>query len=214
MSLESISYNLISFIDCDEEISYTDCFEISLLRFLQCVYNKKLDNELVVDVDRMKNFMLDTPECQQIIEFFTENQEIELLEKYYQNKKLKGYKLRTEWCKFLNKRSFFRYKIDNKYELCASLHNLFLFFNVFFPKLYLDQPTDKMKIARLAKKLAIDINLKTNLNQTTSQFYNTFDLEIKINDTSYNWHLYQYFKNDSDSCGKRITGHSEFTLLD
>lgn len=214
MTLESISYNLISFVDNNEEISYTDCFEVSLLRFLQCIFNNKLDNKLVVDVDRMKYFMLDTPECQQLIEFFKKNQEIELLEKYYQNKKSNGYKLRTEWCQFLNKRSFFRYKIDNKYELCASLHNLFLFFNVFFPKLYLDQPTDNMKIARLAKKLAIDINLQTKISHTKNQFYNTFDLEIKINDTSYNWHLYQYFKNDEDSCGKRITGHSEFTLLD
>lgn len=221
--IEPVSFNVIKFSDDNKTVSYTDCFEISLLRFLHCVFTTNdtnyttKSNKLVVNIERMKTFMLDTPECAQLIDFFLKNQTVELSEDYYQNEKSDGYKLRTDWCIFLNKRSFFRYKIDDKYEVCASLNNLFTFFNVFLPKIQLDQPTDKIKLSRLATKLSSDvlkvtISLKTKATDNKTEFYYTNDMMISINNTNYKWHLYQYFKNENDTFGDRITGHSELSL--
>jgi hypothetical protein len=227
--IEPVSFNFIKFSDDNKIISYTDCFEISLLRFLQCAFvsNETIDlndktetnslNKLVVNLDRMKSFTLGTPECTHLIDFFTKNQKIELDEEYYQNDESDGYKLRTDWCIFLNKRPFFKYKKDDKYELCASLHNLFTFFNVFLPKLNLEQPTDKMKLIRLATKLSTDdldisISLKSKITCENTEYYYTNDMNICINNINYNWHLYQYFENDNGIFGDRITGHSELSL--
>ena len=40
--IEPVQYNLISF----DDISYTDCFEISLLRFLHLVFSDKINEDL------------------------------------------------------------------------------------------------------------------------------------------------------------------------
>lgn len=221
--IEPVAFNFIKFMDNDKVVGYTDCFEVSLLRFLHCVFvstesdDNNEPNNLVMDLDRMRTYMLDTQECTQLIDFFTLNQKIEPSEEYYQNEESDGYKLRTDWCVFLNKRSFFRYKKDEKYELCASLNNLYTFFNVFLPKIHLDQPTDKMKLNRLASKLSsdelfLDISLKSKTTDTQTQFYYTNDMFINVNDTKYKWHLYQYFDNVDGSFGDRITGHSELSL--
>jgi hypothetical protein len=216
--IEPVSFNFIKFNDDNQTISYTDCFEISLLRFLHSVFVKNVNGHHTVDTDRLGDFMLDTSECKQLLDFFTSNNKIEPQEIFYQDEKSDGYKLRTDWCVFLNKRSFFRYKKENKYELCASLGNLFTFFRVFLPKLYLDQPTDLDKLTRLGYKLSnqtqnIEIKLKSNTEEDKFQFYYTNDMEITIGNTKYNWHLYQYFENLNGTFGERITGHSELSLL-
>ena len=218
--IEPVAFNFIKFSDDNKIVGYTDCFEVSLLRFLHSVFvSKNTDNtnKHVINLERMKTFMLDTQECAQLLDFFTKNRTIELAEEYYQKEDSDGYKLRTDWCVFLNRRSFFRYKKDDKYELCASLNNLYTFFNVFLPKIQLDQPTDKMKLIRLASKLSSDdlsltISLKTKTTDNLTQYYYTNDMNICINNTNYNWHLYQYFENDNSTFGDRITGHSELSL--
>ena len=103
------------------------------------------------------------------------------------------------------------------FRSCASLNNLYTFFNVFLPKIHLDQPKDKMKLCRLASKLSTDelsvsISLKTKTTYTQTQFYYTNDMFINVNNTKYKWHLYQYFDNVDGSFGERITGHSDLSL--
>ena len=216
--IEPVLYNLINFIDEDKIISYTDCFEISLLRFLHGVFVSNNSGKLVFDSERMKTFMLDTPECNQLIDFFSLHSKIEPGEEYYQDKKSDGYQLRTDWCVFLNKKSFFRYKKDNKYELCACLNNLYAFFKVFLPKIYLDQPLDKIKVRKLASKLSssdknIKMNITSKITKATSSYYYSNNIKICINNIWYNWNLYQYFENDNGTWGERITGHSELTFV-
>lgn len=97
------------------------------------------------------------------------------------------------------------------------MYNIFTFFNVFLPKFKLEQPTDKLKLARLATKLSTDelimtISLKTKTLDYQFQYYYTNDMFICINNINYNWHLYQYFENDNDTIGDRITGHSELSF--
>jgi hypothetical protein len=217
--IEPVTFSFINFMDNNKDIGYTDCFEISLLRFLHSVFvlNDTTNSNKLFNLERLKSFTLDTPECIQLIDFFTKNQKIEVSEKDYQGCNSEGYKLRTDWCIFLNQRSFLRYKIENKYELCASLYNLFTFFNVFLPKLQLDQPTDKMKLIRLATKLSTDdfdvsIELKTETTNNNTEYYYTDDMIICVNNINYIWHLYQYFENNNDTFGDRITGHSELSL--
>jgi len=219
--IEPVPHHYIKCNYENETIGYTDCFEISLLRWLHCIFgvDDPDSSDKLFNLEQLKYFTLDTPECTQLIEFFTKNQKIKLSSQYYHQDGSEGYKLRTDWCIFLNQRSFFRYKIQDKYKLCAGLNNLFTFFNVFLPKLRLDQPEDKMKMFNLAKKLStndlkIDINLITrNIKEYDNTYYYINDIYMRINNVKYNWHLYQYFKNDNDTFSDRITGHSELLLL-
>lgn len=210
--VDPVQYNQISFKDNKRRINYTDCFEISLLRFIQSVFIKKDNQSYKIDIDRMKYFMNENKFCKQIIKFFTNNPNIYLDQDHYEND---GYPIRTKWCLFLNKRAFFRYKIDDKFELCASLNNLFAFFKVFFPKIYLDQPSFQDKFLILGEalstpecKIEIDINSKSKSN--VNQFYFTDTMVISFNNIKlYNWVIYQYFENINGQVKGRITGHSD-----
>ena len=215
--VDPVQYNLISFKDNKNKISYTDCFEISLLRFLHAVFLKKDENSFKIDIDRMKCFMNINRFCKQIIQFFTNNPEIYLDKDYYEND---GYTIRTKWCIFLNNRPFFRYKLQNKFEVCASLDNLITFFQVFFPKIYLDQPSFQDKLLTLASTLStpdikIDISLKSDCQRKCNRFFFTDLMTVSFNTIKlYDWLIYQYFENVYGIVKNRITGHSDLHYFD
>ena len=210
--IDPVKYNLISFKDNKNKISYTDCFEISLLRFLHAVFIKKDNESFKIDINRMKCFMNNNKFCKQIIAFFTNNSEIHLDQNYYEKD---GYAIRTKWCIFLNNRPFFRYKLQDKFEVCASLDNLIIFFRVFFPKIYLDQPSIQDKLSILAEALStldskIKISLKSECQNSYNQSYFTDLMTISFNDFKlYDWLIYQYFENVNGVIKNRITGHSD-----
>lgn len=210
--VQPVEYAGIEFKDFKKKISYTDCFEISLLRFLHSVFITKKNDEYVMDITRMKTFMYQTKECKQIINFFKTNNKIKLESSYYENE---GYPIRALWCIFLNKRSFFRYKKEDKYEVCASLHNLFAFFKVFFPKITFDQPNDQDRLNSIFSslsnenaKFSCELVNKTNIKSSQIFYTNTFTISIN-NIELYEWLIYQYFENADGKFGSRITGHSD-----
>ncbi len=210
--VEPVQYNRIEFKDNKQKISYTDCFEISLLRFLHSIFLKKVDYCYKMDIQRMATYMYANKHCKQIIKFFLNNPDIHLDADYYENE---GYPLRTKWCIFLNKRPFFRYKLEDKFEVCASPENLFSFFRIFFPKIYLDQPTNQDKLHTLVSSLSTDdlkinVNLKSDCRIASGSYYFTDLMTFEINGVVlYDWLLYQYFEKIGNKVGKRITGHSD-----
>jgi hypothetical protein len=212
--VEPVEYAPIQFKDDNIIIEYTDCFEVSLLRFLHAVFITKKDNKYVMDIERMKEYMNDSND---LLDFFKVNNDIILSRKYYDNIKSDGYILRTLWCQFLNKNKFFKYKRYDMYEVCASLDNLFLFFKNYFPKVLLndnDMIENKMnyimkQLSTNKLKLSSTIESKTKINFDNIYYQNI--IYININDTPvYEWMIYQYFNNDNNKFGKRITGHSDF----
>ena len=60
-------------MDGEEKISYTDCFEISLYRFLHLVFTKegKIDNERLI-----KYMDVNSSHCQRLIAFFERYQKV------------------------------------------------------------------------------------------------------------------------------------------
>jgi len=66
---EPVSYESITYNENNETICYTDCFEISLLRFLHFVFGKNGH----MDLELLKRDMNDSEECKKLITFFTEN---------------------------------------------------------------------------------------------------------------------------------------------
>lgn len=188
--VESIPCDSITFMDDDTEVTYADCFEVSLLRYLHYILGDRV-NRLngIMNLETMSKFLDNTPECQELVEYFTRHNIIKRNRSYYET--IFGNQERSEWCQFLNKRSFFKYKKDGKYKLCACIENINSFFQVFLPKYHItnmDYPV-------------------TTFNESAGCTLRTDKIIIhKYNGYTYEWIITQYF----DKNNKRITGYSEF----
>lgn len=64
--------------------------------------------------------------CQKLVKYFEENNNFRLKSEYYETEY--GFKLRADWCQFLNKCSFLNIKNGGKYEIAATVPNLIVFF--------------------------------------------------------------------------------------
>ena len=138
-----VYYGRIYFEHPGEEgiVDYTDCWEISVYRFLHLIFAK----EGVIDFERLGHFM--EPEkfqCKLLISFFEKYPVVKTKEDYYQTQE--GLKERAEWAKMLNSCKCLYLKRKNKteivqigeggqYEVAATIENTFDFFANFFPKL-------------------------------------------------------------------------------
>ncbi len=202
--IEPVEYNLITFNDDDKKISYTDCFEVSLLRFLHILFVK----DSLIDLELMKQFMDDSLFCEQIINYFTKYKKVHYDALYYESND--GFVERTEWCILLNKNKFFMYKLYGLYELCATIDNLMLFFNIYFPKINIDYKENK-SINFINFNLKCNINHKTNYNES---IFTKSKIFININKQKYTWIITQFFENINNNKGKRITGHSQLCFFD
>ncbi len=157
-----LSYKLISFIDNDRNISYTDCFEISLYRILHLLFGR---NGIIINT-YLKRYMNDSKECKLLFNFFKKYNTYDYKTDEYMTGKSR-FEERVEWCKFLNKVKIFKYKMDNKYEVCASFTNMIKFFDFFFPCLKLDEIKQE--------------DDKINFIFDSLSFDRTYNLDIKEN---------------------------------
>ena len=64
---EPVEYDSIYFKDGEHNITYTDCFEISLYRFLHLVFTKGGQ----IDKERLVKYMdVESSQCQRLIAFY------------------------------------------------------------------------------------------------------------------------------------------------
>ena len=195
-------------VKIDENVIYTDCFEISLLRFLHVVFGKNGN----INIKRMKKLM--NNEKNQLYCYFQKNNIYYNDNKYYST--LEGFNERTNWCNFLNEIKIFNYKKEDRYEVCASLDNLFLFFNHFFHFNLDTNDSDQHNLNIIGKKLS-SINKQIRFDLSIFGEYNSEDFyintytKIYVNDDHlYDWEIYQYYNVNNYNITKRLTGHSDF----
>lgn len=230
---EPVSYESINYCENNQTICYTDCFEISLLRFLHFVFGKNGH----IDLELLKHDMNDSEECKKILAFFSENNSYNLEADYYVTEQ--GLNDRAKWCKFLNNSKLFNYKKENKYELCASLENLFTFFRNYFPKndfednikvvpISIDSIYSKklfeyyqFKLTRLLQNLSYNLPLSCALKYNikfqdySDKSYNPIfidiTIEILVHDYHiFDWQIYQFYNTLATEITDRITGHSDY----
>lgn len=74
---DPVFYDYIEFYDGDRFVKYTDCWEISVLRFLHLLFGEKG----AINFEKLKAFMDENnPHCQKLIHYFTENKTYEIKE--------------------------------------------------------------------------------------------------------------------------------------
>jgi hypothetical protein len=227
---EPVKYNSVEVIYDEDIVSYTDCFEISLLRFIHLIFgkNNKIDLELLqIDMDNSKY-------CSDLVDFFTLRNYFSNDEYYYFTEI--GLVERADWCKFLNDSKIFKYKQEDKYEVCATFENLFTFFKIYFPKnnfgseVTLDITVNNIesnklfkcyenKLNKLFKNMSynFDVSCKLNYlfnkskNNKTDIIYTEIIVQIYINDDYLlDWKIYQFHNLIDGKITERITGHSDY----
>ena len=206
--IEPVKYGPIKIIEKSEYgyvfISYTDCFEISLLRFLHVLFGKNGRIDLIklhkfAGINELYNYFLTNPN-------YSNNSD------YYETSE--GFKLRADWCSFLNNRNIFQYKKENKYEVCASFNNLINFVHHFLPNVQ-SPNTNTIHIENylnfLFRQINNNISLKyVSFQEITDDIYINTTISISINEKHiYDWEVYQYFNKDTFV---RRTGHSDFRM--
>jgi hypothetical protein len=186
-------------------IKYTDCFEISLLRFLHLIFG----NNGTVELNKVPNLQPND----ELDYYFYENKSFYYDINYYETNL--GFKERARWCDFLNERNIFKYKMENKYEVCASLENLFSFFSHFF-NITFENKNYQDNLNKLANILSTDnLQIRFKLfsfgNKTSDSFYMNSFIKIFVNDDNlYDWEITQYFNVENDCITERVTGHSDY----
>lgn len=227
---EPVKYNLVEVNYNNDIVSYTDCFEISLLRFIHLIFSKnnKIDLELLqIDMDNSKY-------CSDLVDFFTVSNYFSHDEYYYFTEI--GLNERANWCKFLNDSKLFKYKQEDGYEVCATFENLFTFFRIYFPKNNfdcentLDITIDNIesnelfkyyenKINKLFKNISynFDVSCKLNYsfnidkNDKKDEIYTEIIMQIYINNNYLlDWEIYQFHNLIDGKITERITGHSDY----
>jgi len=206
---QPVPYGPIRIIkDTEDEfkiIKYTDCFEISLLRFLHLIFG---NNGLMV-LNQIPNLIYNN----EIYDYFLTNKSFYYDTTYYET--TNGFKERAKWCDFLNERTIFKYKKQNNYEVCASLENLFsffsYFFNIFFENKSYQENLNKLSQVLSTKDKEIKFELYNFGNMSTDTFYMNSYIKIFVNnDNLYDWEIYQYFKVENNCITERETGHSDY----
>lgn len=205
---QPIPYGPIRVIKNSEDefdmIEYTDCFEISLLRFLHLVFSEN---------DRMNLNKIKNLKCEEQLNSYFSNKSIYRKSDYYET--IEGFNERTNWCNFLNNRDIFKYNIENKYEVCASLENLFNFFSHFF-NISFKNENYKNNLENLGKLLSTaSKEIRFELNNFGNNSHNSFYMNsyIKIfvnNDNLYDWVITQYFNFENNQITERVSGHSDY----
>lgn len=230
---EPVPYESITYVQNGETFCYTDCFEISLLRFLHYIFGKNGH----IDMELLKRDMNESNCCKSLITFFEVNNKYNLDAEYYVTEK--GLNDRAEWCRFLNNSKLFNYKKENRYEICASLENLFTFFRNYFPKndfeddikvvpLTIDSIYSKklfeyyqLKLNKLMNRLSYQQTLRCGLrynikfqdysDKSYNPIYIDITTEIFINEYHiFDWQIYQFYNTLSGEVTDRITGHSDY----
>lgn len=225
---EPVKYNSVDIIYDKDIISYTDCFEISLLRFLHLIFgeNNKINLEL------LQQDMDNSSYCTDLVNFFTLRNYFSNDEYYYFTEI--GLNERADWCKFLNDSKIFTYKKEDKYEVCATVENLFTFFRIYFPKNNFDcedtlditinniESTKlfeyyEHKLNRLFKNLSYYFDLSCTLEYTFKKskpdhsIYTKIIIQIHINSNNLlDWEIYQFHNLIDGKILERITGHSDY----
>ena len=221
---EPVTYGPVTINNDDTLITYTDCFEISLLRFLHLVFGENCH----INMDNLAKYMDDSDHCNQLFDFFKEHNTYYLTADYYDTKD--GFDERTRWCQLLNDSKLFNYKKYNKYEVCASYQNLFTFFINYFPKIkiskeqltidYNNITTEKLFqnyldimtqiIAHLQFAHNLDVSLKYTVKYEDNTIFMNIVKKIYVNKYPiYEWEIYQYYSIEDKIIGNRVTGHSD-----
>lgn len=223
-----VLYAPIEFLDNDDVIMYTDCFEISLLRFLHLVFG--VDGQ--INMNQLYKYMDDSIHSKSLYDFFDRNNSYANEPEFYISGE--GMELRTKWAVFLNNSKLFKYKKDNKYEVCASIENLLLFFDKYFPKMNVSNDSPKLTLQNIEEYVLVDyyhekikiimellsfnyeldsqINMSYRLSKEDKIYIDTV-MHIYINGFNFfDWQIYQFYEIKENKIGERITGHSDYKI--
>lgn len=180
----------------DTDFSYSDCFEISFLRFFQILLHK----DGLIDLKKLKNLIGETYLDNELYNFFLKNSII--------NNNFISSNLRINWCRFLNDRDFLIYKFDSKIKVQPIQQNIIYFFNHFFPLLRITKIKEIFKL--FSSDNIYNCKIFNNGWSTKEKIYDESLIKIFINGNNiYDWKFYQYYENLSNLKGKIITGHCE-----
>jgi len=108
-----LNTKIVNFTNDNEEYSYHDCVENSLLRLLQMMFS--MNDQ--IDIDLMRQYI----KIENIINFF-ENNNIIAPSIYYDLEV--GLQLRNSWAQLLGKINNIVYNRNNKYEMRACISNI------------------------------------------------------------------------------------------
>ena len=80
---------------------------------------------------------------------------------------------RAQWCVFLNESKIFKFKKQEKYEVCATFENLIAFIRTFFPKIAIPDKTSgkQAQIDALCKAFSFSFNLTANIREVIKPSY-------------------------------------------
>jgi hypothetical protein len=231
---EPVKYDLVHVNYGEDIVSYTDCFEISLLRFLHLIFGK--NNK--INLKLLQKHMNKSKYCKNLLNFFSIYNNFSEETSYYFTDK--GFEERAMWCKFLNDSKIFKYKKEDNYEVCATFENLFTFFKIYFPNNNFE--TDNIikitvgnikshelfkyyenKLNKLFQNLSYNFDLSCKLNFSFQKYkrtridykpiYTQIIMQIYI-DSNYvlDWEIYQFHNIINGKIKERITGHSDYRL--
>ena len=197
-------------------ISYTDCVEVSLLRFLQLVF---IDEKHPEQIDIAK--MASLRPIAEVVTFFTTYPKIESAEFY--DKTALGQEIRTQWSILLARKGLI-YNKPRDFEVRATIKNLFDAFQVIFPARIMSEvirlEADSSYFQDLWTRVCdyfthSEFDLKCTINQHENLdlgegLVNRITLmDITVNATPvYRWSLVEFLQD-----GTRISGHSELYSL-
>ncbi|MBU3733949.1 MAG: hypothetical protein FGM30_05555, partial [Candidatus Fonsibacter sp.] len=137
-------------------IEYKDCFEISLLRFINIIFGK--DNK--IDINKIRRLIGNGYETNEFYNFISKYNNFDIKSDQYTSTFFRD--IRTKWCNFLNNRDIFHYKFENKYKLTPSINNFFSFFSYFF-NLRFTEESDNKNLSNLMKFLSPNNHFKAKL---------------------------------------------------
>lgn len=116
------------FFDSNNDVEIDDCFELSLLRFIQLIFG----SNGVINLTNLGKFMdLTIKECEELYDFFLDNPGIFVDSNFYYSDA--GVNLRKKWLELLSGRNF-EYKKANSI-IQPSIKNFIKFLENFLPKL-------------------------------------------------------------------------------
>ena len=126
----------------------------------------------------------------------------------------------------LNEAKCFMFKKLGKYEVCASIENIFAFFTHFFPKVkFMDGADDLAKLNTIFGAISFGHQLTCTLRESydkekfDDQHYKNQEIDIFVNgEHVFVWQIYQYFQVNRDEAGSQVslsrrTGHSDYRFV-
>lgn len=221
-----------------KSITYTDCMEFSLLRFIHLLAYcpKQMENSQCSKYSRKIS-------SGRISQFVKKHNKIYPFANYYFHENLPGPKERVDWADFLSGKDFFDYYRNDFVELFPNVKNIIKFFNEFY-SMGLNVNKHEESLTKIAKHFSspdkiINISIKSietneqlkplsailqmlsrpdeeikliESNELSNKYFlissTKTKIQININNNIYYWKLYEVKFKEKIFSNNFITGHS------